>query len=93
MLVSGVQRSGSVAYIFSQVVLFIGYHKILNIVPCAMQKILTAYLFYNIVVSICDSHTSKLSLPPTFPCCNHEFVCYVCESVSVLYIDSFVLFF
>ena len=32
---------------FFQVVLFIGYYKILNIVPCAMQKILSVYLFYT----------------------------------------------
>ena len=32
------------------------------------------------------------SLLPFFPW-NHKFVFYVCESVSVLYMDSFVLFF
>ena len=30
--------------------------------------------------------------PPHFPFVNHMFIVYVCESVSVLYIESFVLF-
>ena len=47
MLVSGIQQSDSVAYIFFfRFFSIIGYYKILNIVPCAIQWALVGYLFY-----------------------------------------------
>ena len=53
--------------------------------PCCLSILCT-------VVCICKSHTPNLSLPPSLsPLVN--FVFYVCESVSVLYIYSFVLLF
>ena len=61
----------------------IGYYKILNIVPCAIQQVLVVYLFY---VQQCVSVNPKLLNypPPCFPFGNHKFVFNVYESVSVL---------
>ena len=59
MLVSGIQQSDShiyirvyiYIYIYAYIFFFrffsiIGYYKILNIVPCAIQQVLVVYLFY-----------------------------------------------
>ena len=47
----------------------------------------------NIVVCIYLSHTPNLSLPSSHsPLVNHKLVFYICESVSVLHICSFVSF-
>ena len=43
-----------------------------------------------IVVCICYSQSPNLSPTPPFPFGNWKFVFYVCESVSVLEISSFV---
>ena len=42
-----------------------------------------------IVVCICQSQSPNLSLPP-LPCGKHKFVFYICNSVSVSQISSFV---
>ena len=44
-------------------------------------------------VCIYSSQTPNLSLPTLFPFSSHKFVFYVCGSISVLYISSFVSFF
>ena len=76
MFVSGVQQSDSVIHIFFFHVLF---HMIslmiLNTVPCAKYN---SFLFLLYIVLHIWS-----SLTP-FPFCEHDFVSYVCESISVL---------
>ena len=44
-------------------------------------------------VCLYSSQTPNLSLPTLFPFSYHKFVFYVCGSISVLYISSFVSFF
>ena len=46
-LVSGVQQSDSVIYIFFfRLFSIIGYYEILNTVPCALRQVLVGFLFY-----------------------------------------------
>ena len=72
------------------------YYEILNIVPCAIQSDLAVNLCYT---QYLVSMNSKLLTYPrtpqtaTFIFINHNFGLYVCESVSVLYISSFVSYF
>ena len=60
----------------------IGHYRVLSRVPCAIQEVLTSYLFC--MVYICQSQSPNLSLPPTFPLGNHKFAFYICDSISVL---------
>ena len=50
VLISGVQQSDSVIhihiFILFQILSHIDYHRILNIVPCAIQQDLVVYPFY-----------------------------------------------
>ena len=85
VLVSGVQQSDSVIYIY---ILFqVLFHYGL------LQEIEQSSLCYTVgpclstlytVVCICESQAPDLFLPPPFPFGNHKFVFYVCESISVL---------
>ena len=71
-------------YILFQIFTIIGYYKILNIVPCAMQKVLVVYLFYiQQCVYVNPKHPFYPS--PSFPFGNHKFVFYVCESIVFLF--------
>ena len=56
---------------------------------CAIQQVLIVYLFY---IQQCISVNPKLIIYPSspFPFGNHKFVFYVCVSIYVLYISSFV---
>ena len=52
VLVSGVQQNDSVIHMYTYLFFFrffsiIGYYKILNVVPCALQSVLVVYLFYT----------------------------------------------
>ena len=62
MLISGIQESDSVTYIF-QILFHCSYYKILNIVPCATSLLFILY----IMMSICQSHAPHLSLPLLSP--------------------------
>ena len=53
------------------------HHRILNIVPCAIQQ-----LFVYMCVYV--NPELLIYLFPPFPFGNHKFVFFVCESVSVL---------
>ena len=80
-------------YIYIQPLFFrffshIGYYRILSRVPCAIQEVLADYLFYR---QQCVSVNSVLLIYPSPLVTINLFP--VSESVSVLYIDSFVLFF
>lgn len=63
------------------------------IVPCAIWYFLVAYRFYHIVTCAVDPVLLIYPLFSLSPFSNHKFV-FLClwESVSALYIDSFVLF-
>ena len=69
-----------------------GYYQILNIVPYAIQQILTDYMFY---IQQCVSENVKLLIYPSwpFPFDNYKFVFHFCKSISALQISSFVSFF
>ena len=62
----------------------IGFYKILNIVPCAIQQVLVVYLFY--IQQCVYVNPKPLIYPPLLatPFGNHKFVSYACESISVL---------
>ena len=70
-----------------------GYYKIVSIVPMLYNNslLLIYFMFCNLFLFIPSSYSIFSSLP--FPFGSLKFVFYVCESVSVLYIDSFVLMF
>ena len=96
-----VQQSDSVLYIlyiyicvyifFFRFFSIIGYYKILNIVPCAMQQDLVIYLFH--IQQFVSVNPKLLIYPSLLNFGNHTFVFYVCGSVSVLQISSYVSFF
>ena len=69
VLVSGVQQSDSIIYIYRyRYILFfiffsiIGNYKIWNTVPCAIQQVLVVYLFYTLW---CVSVNPKLLVYPS----------------------------
>ena len=83
MLISALQQSDSV------------YHGILNRIPCAMQQDLAVYPFH---IQWLASANPKTPNPSLFYCpLPHgqlrRSVLYVLESVSILQIGSFVLYF
>ena len=55
------------------------------------KSLVVFYLFY--VQQFISVNPILLICPFPVPFANHKFVFYVCEPISVLYIDSFVLFF
>ena len=66
--------------------------RVLGRVPCAIQQILIVYLFYI------QQHVYVNPNLPLYPSSfylhhNHKFVFYICDSISVLQISSFVPFF
>ena len=70
----------------------IDYYKVLSVVPCTLQQVFVGYLFYilqcvyvNPILLIQSPNPS-----PSVPFDSYEFVSYVCGSISVLYISSFV---
>ena len=91
-------------FIFFSIVV---YYRILNIVPCAIQKDLVVYLFYIyqfvvylLYILFCiywlvstnpDSHSVPLLCSLRLG--NHKSVVQVCESVAVLQISSLVSYF
>ena len=83
LLVSGVQQSDSIIYIYFLFFSIIVYFKISNIVLCAIHWILVAYLFY---IYSCASISPILPIYPCsfFPFGNYKFIFYVYEPVSVL---------
>ena len=95
VLTSNVQQK-NIYISFFRLFSIIGYHKILSRVPCIIQQVLVVYLFY---IQQCLYVNPKLLIYlPLQPCSaipfgNHKFDFYVCESISVLYISSFVSFF
>ena len=57
------------------------YHRILNVIPGAVQQDLVVYLFY--IQQLVSANPKLLIYFPTpFPLGNREFVFCVCESVS-----------
>ena len=69
----------------------IGYCKIVNIVPYTIRWVLDIYLLY---ICISVYLLIQLIIYPFHPVPfgNRKFVSYFCESISVLQINSFVLF-
>ena len=74
---------------FCRLYSIIGCYKIMDKIPCARQYILL--LIYFIHSSLLIPYPNLFPFSLLFG--NHEFVFYVCESVSVLHIHSFVLLF
>ena len=68
------------------------YHRMLDIVPCAVTAGLCLSIQY-ILVGICLSQTPNPSLPNLPPLGSHKFVLYVWKSVSVSEMCWFVLYF
>ena len=64
---------------------FLVYHRIVNIVPCAIHPIykMLIHPIYN-SLHLLISNSQSLPPPPLTPLGNHRYVLYVCESVSVL---------
>ena len=91
VLVSSVIEKVIWLCIFLRLFFMIGYYKEWILFPVLYGKSLLLIYF------MCSSlhrfiPVSSFIIPPTFTVGNHKFVCYVCESVSVLYTDSFVFF-
>lgn len=63
------------------------------LIPCAVRGILAAYLFWMSSVYLLIPYPSLVNPPSPLPFHNRKFVFYICTSVSVLHIPSFVLFF
>ena len=88
VLVSGVQQSDSVIHIHISILLQVlfPFRLLLNIEQSSLcYAVSPCWLsILSIVVCLCQSQTTNLSLPQPFPFGNHKFVFYVCESVSVL---------
>ena len=105
VLVSRVQQSGSVihTYIYIYIYVYIYINSFSDSFHYRLlQHISQSFLCYTVgpcclsilgtVVCICQSPAPNLSLL-AFPFANHKFVFYVCESISVLSISSFVSLF
>ena len=62
----------------------IGHSRVLSRVPCAIQRSLLV-IYFIIIVCMCQSQPSNLSLPPFPPLPgNHKLIFYICNSISVL---------
>ena len=95
MLVSVVQNSNSVKHIYTFSFIFspiIIYHRILNIVSCAIQQNLSfIHSLYNSLHLL-----TQLPIHPSLtplPLGSHKSALNICESVSVSQICSFELYF
>ena len=79
-------------YILFQIVFHYRLLQDSDIVPCTIQWVLDIYLLY---VCISVYLLIQLIIYPChpFPFGNQKFVFYFCESIFVLQINSFVLFF
>ena len=68
----------------------LGHHRALSRVPCAIQQVLIGYTQSCICV---NPNVPNLSLLNTsFPPSNQKSVFYICDSISVLQMNSFVPF-
>ena len=69
----------------------LGHHRVLSRVPCAVEQVLIAYLFYS---RVCTSvPIFQFVPPPPSPFSIHRFVLYIRVSISALQISSSVSFF
>ena len=96
MLISAVQQSDSVIYIYTHTFSFIVFslmvcHRIFSIVPCAISKTFIHSVYNSLHLLIPNSH----SVPPPspIPLGNHRSVFYVYDSISVSQTGSFVPYF
>ena len=66
-----------------------GHYRVVSRVPCAKQQVLISYLFY---IQQCVYLNPNLPIYPSPPLTpgNSKFVFYICNSISVLQISSFV---
>ena len=69
----------------------IGHHMPSNRVPCAVQQVLISYLFYTQQFVYVNTSLPIHPTPP-IPPNNHKFIFYICNSISVLLISSFIAF-
>ena len=82
MLVSGVQQNESVLRVHKTTLFFVrffpltGHCRILSRVPCAIQQILTSYLYY--MESSVYVNPSLLISPSPIPSGKHKFVFHSC---------------
>ena len=92
VLVTGVQKSESVIYIYIYPLFFrffsyTGHYRVLSRVPCAIQQVLISYLFYIQQYVYVNPNLSIYPFPSLSPS-NHKFVLYICNSVS--FVDTFI---
>ena len=66
----------------------IGDYKIMSIIPCAVQSVLIAYLFYT--RSFVPVNSILLTCPVPFPLLfsKHKFVLYICESYRTFLVNA-----
>ena len=72
--------------------LHIGHYRVSSRIPCAIQKVIhfiygTHFIYSSVDMSVPISHC--IPAPP-FLSDNHKIVSYVCDSISILQISSFV---
>ena len=92
VLVSAVQQSESVIHISTLFQILFPYRLLQSIEQSSLCYTVGPYqlsILY-IVVCMCQSQSSNLSYPPPG---NHKFIFYICNSIFVLQISSFVAFF
>ena len=77
-------------YILFHILFIMVYHRVLNMVPCAVQQDLV-YLSY--MWQFASAHPKLRVQPPSLPLGNRRSVLYVCECVSILEICSSVSYF
>ena len=70
----------------------VGHYRVLSRVPCAIQQVLISYIFY-IQQCVCVNTNLLIYPSPSLHPGNHKFIFYICNSISVLQISSFVPFF
>ena len=58
------------------------YHRIMNIILCAIQSDLVVHPFYIEEFPSASSKFSLYPMPLSFPLGNYKSVLYICESVS-----------
>ena len=97
VLVSGVQQSEQVIHIHISILfqILFPYRSLQSIEQTSLcYTVVSPYQFsiLYIVVCICQSQSSNLSLPSSLTPGNHKFVLYICNSNSVSQISSFVHF-
>ena len=57
------------------------YYRVLGRVPWAIQSVILYFICSSVYMLI---SVSQFIPPPTYPLSNHEFIFYICHSISIL---------